>query len=306
MMSFPPYLVEFLTGSFSYATELQALGMALQGAVAVKSGLNKDGKMHWFHAFALTTIVAFGGGWLGFMLMGKPTSMITGGDINVGSCIIAFLVVNYTPFDIGFQLLNFLPVKIVVTAFAQLFRSSGMIRFIKTATSEIQPSPYYPTPLLGPIVYGTMLGNMSGFMLKGFDGYLGGGMPWPFQNGLFIGTFFHIFAHDEKGFLGTTLRGVFKSMGSETLLGGLDDVTFAHVITAGFMQLAGIMMLPNFLGPTFNPIVDPPAWVGIYIAAVLRVEEPEEVESSPPKKEMDNEIQGNGSKKKRKRKKKVA
>ncbi len=187
-MALPSYLVDFLTGSFPYASELQALGMALQGAVAVRSGLNKDGKMHWFHAFALTTVVAFGGGWLGFMLMGKPTSMISGGDVNVTACIIAFLTVNYTPFDIGFQVLNSLPVKIVVTAFAQLFRSSGMIRFINTANSEIQPSPYYPIPVLGPIVYGTMLGNMSGFMLKGLDGYLQGGMPWPFQNGKRNGT----------------------------------------------------------------------------------------------------------------------
>ena len=124
--------------------------------------------------------------------------------------------------------------------------------------------------------------------------------------GLFIGTFFHVFAHDEKGILGTTLRGFVKSFGNGTLLGGLDDVTFAHVITAGFMQVAGILMLPNFLGPTFNPIVDPPSWVGKTIAAVLMVEEPEEVESSSAKKELDHEIQVNAIKKKRKRKKKVA
>lgn len=124
--------------------------------------------------------------------------------------------------------------------------------------------------------------------------------------GLFIGTFFHVFAHDEKGILGTTLRGFVKSVGSGSLLGGLDDITFAHVITAGFMQVAGILMLPNFLGPTFNPIVDPATWLGKTIAAVLRVEEHEEVESSSAKKEIAHEVPANGIKKKRKRKKKVA
>ena len=123
---------------------------------------------------------------------------------------------------------------------------------------------------------------------------------------MFIGTFFHVFAHDEKGILGTTLRGFVKAIGNGSLLGGLDDVTFAHVITAGFMQVAGLLMLPNFLGPTFNPILDPLVWVGETIAAVLRVEEHEEIESSPAKKEVDNEVQANGIKKKRKRKKKVA
>ena len=182
-MSIPPSLVSFLTATYPYATELQALGMAFQGAMAVRAGANKDRKMHWFHAFALTTILAFGGGWLGFMLMGKPTSMVTGGDVNVTACVIAFVTVNYTPFDIGYKILNLLPCKVLITVFAQLFRSTGMIKFINTAYSEISPTPYYPIPVLGPIVYGTMLGNMGGLVMKGFDGYLKNGIPWPFQNG---------------------------------------------------------------------------------------------------------------------------
>lgn len=182
-MSIPPGLVSFLTATYPYAAELQALGIALQGAMAVRAGANKDGKMHWFHAFALTTILAFGGGWLGFLLMGKPTSMISGGDINVTACVIAFVAVNYTPLDIGYKFFNLLPVKVLIVVFAQLFRSTGMVKFINTAFDEISPTPYYPIPVLGPIVYGTMLGNMGGFIVNGIDGYLKNGMPWPFQNG---------------------------------------------------------------------------------------------------------------------------
>jgi hypothetical protein len=28
-----------------------------------------------------------------------------------------------------------------------------------------------------------MLGNMGGFVLKGIEGHVGSGMPWPVQNG---------------------------------------------------------------------------------------------------------------------------
>lgn len=188
-MSLPESVVRLLTASYPYATELQALGMALQGAMAVRSGANKDRRMHWFHAFALTTVLAFGGGWLAPMLMGKPTSMVSAGDVNVTACVVAFITVNYTPYDFGYKLLNLLPFKVLITVFAQLFRSTGMVKFINAAYTEISPTPYYPIPVLGPIVYGTMLGNMGGLMLKGFDGYLKGGIPWPFQNGM-ISSFF--------------------------------------------------------------------------------------------------------------------
>jgi TRIC channel len=263
-------IVKLLTADFPLASELQALGIAFQGAMAVRSGPNKDKKMHWFHAFALTTLLAFGGGWFGFLLMGKPTSMISGGDVNVTCCVIAFLAVNYSPLDIGYKLLSWLPFKILITVFAQLFRSTGTIKFINTAFNEVSPSPHYPIPVVGPILYGTMLGNMGGLFVKGFDGYLKDGVPFPFQNGFVLGSFYHLFANDAKGFLGTTLRGAIKWVGNGILLLGLDDRTFAHVIMAGFMQVAGILMLPDFLGPSFSPIADPPVWIGRTLTSKIK------------------------------------
>ncbi len=100
-------------------------------------------------------------------------------------------------------------------------------------------------------------------------------------------------------------------VGDGALLLGLNDSTFAHVATAGFMQLAGIMMLPNFLGPTFNPIVDPAMWLGRIITATFPVESPPELEQQALSKTRtdisanDTEATAAG-KKKRKRKKKMA
>lgn len=182
-MSFWPTVLSYFAGDTPYNYELRAFGIALQGAMAVRNGPNKDGKMHWFHAMALTSILGFGGGWMGFIWMGKPTSMIVNGDVNIAICLLAFVIANYTPFDIGYKLANTLPVKIVYTALAQLFRSLGMIGFITQAFNEVKPSVYYPTPILGPVIYGCLLGNMGGFLVKGFDGHLKNGIPWPFQNG---------------------------------------------------------------------------------------------------------------------------
>mmetsp|Transcript_118984 Transcript_118984/g.344141 ORF Transcript_118984/g.344141 Transcript_118984/m.344141 type:complete len:313 (+) Transcript_118984:332-1270(+) len=302
-------VVTFLTASYPFASELQAFGIALQGAMAVRNGANKDGKMHWFHAFALTTLLAFGGGWFGFLLMGKPTSMITGGDVNVTCCVIAFLAVNYTPLDIGYKILSSFPGKIFVTIFAQMFRCTGTIKFINTGFQEISPTPYYPIPVIGPILYGTMLGNMGGFFVKGFDGYLKNGVPWPFQNGIFIGTFYHLFANDKEGVLGTNLRSIVKSVVDGEQMFGLDDTTFAHVVMASFMLITGVIMLPEFFGPSFSPIAEPAFWLGRSLSSKLVTSESSSVKRIPsPERTPEASVNGSaasaGKKGKNKRKKK--
>ena len=176
-------IIAFLSGSSPYHAELRTFGQAFMGALAVRSNANKNKDMNWFHAFALTTIAAFGGGWFGFIWMGKPTSLITGGDVTLTITAIVFVMLTYTPMDIGYKIGNMLPVKIMMNSLAQLFRGLGMIGFINAASAEVAPSKYYPTAVLGPVVYGTLLGNMGAFFLKGFHGHLEKDIPWAFQNG---------------------------------------------------------------------------------------------------------------------------
>ena len=249
-------IMEFLTGTTPYHVELRTFGIAFQGAMAVRNGLNKDKKMNPFHAFAWTTILGFGGGWFTFLFLGKPTSMIASGDVNITLSFLAFLIVNYMPGDIGYKLGMSLPGMLLTTSLAQMFRSMGTIGFISTAAKEISPSKYYGIPVLGPILYGSLLGNMGAFFVKGFDGHLKNGMPWPFQNGLFIGTFFHLFAHDVSGSLGTGLRSIVYSIVDPAWL-SLDDRTFALFVMNLFMLVTGIMRMPQFYGPAFNPILAP-------------------------------------------------
>lgn len=178
------HAVSFLTGQSPLSGEMQSFWMAIQGAMVVRRGPNKEGKLAPFHAFCLSVAAGFAGGWLGFVWMGRPSAMLYN-DFNFASCLLAFWLVNYTPFDLGFKLCSWLPVELVTTSWAQLFRSLGICKFADVCFEAFkeQPSPYYPIPIFGPILYATMLGNMGGFLTRGFAGYVENGMPWPFQNG---------------------------------------------------------------------------------------------------------------------------
>ena len=93
-----------------------------QGALAVRNGLNRENKLHFFHAFALSSIAGFGGGWMGFVWLGLPSSMITS-DIGLACCIIAYAIVNWTPYDLGFKYGKTFPILAPAISLAQLFRS---------------------------------------------------------------------------------------------------------------------------------------------------------------------------------------
>ena len=75
-------------------------------------------------------------------------------DINMAACIAAYILVNHLPLDLGYLLCNTLPVTLVTTSFAQLFRSLGIMKFVTVCFEAFKdnPSPYYPIPVFGPIM----------------------------------------------------------------------------------------------------------------------------------------------------------
>jgi hypothetical protein len=83
------------------------------------------------------------------------------------------------------------------------------------------------------------------------------------KSGFVVGTFFHLFAHDGTGPLGTTLRSVVYSVIDPAALGlgEMDDRAFAVFSVNLFMQFTGFVMLPFFMGPAFSPIADPWVWL---------------------------------------------
>ena len=90
-------------------------------------------------------------------------------------------------------------------------------------------------------------------------------IPGLFFLGLFLATFYHFYVNDREGPVGTALRGAIGPL-VEPL--GLDDDTFATAFVSLFMQVMGILQLPEFLGPSFtpfgsailNPFMDASTW----------------------------------------------
>lgn len=155
------HVIDFLSGTSIYSMEMQALWMAIQGAIFVRAGPNKNNELHWFHAFTLSVLVGFAGGFFGFVWLGKPSSMLSN-DMNMAGCILAFTLVNYTPFDIGYMILNTLPFAVVTVVWSQLFRARGLVGFVTACFAEFKntPSPYYPIPIFGPIIYATVRASL--------------------------------------------------------------------------------------------------------------------------------------------------
>jgi hypothetical protein len=258
------YLVQFLTGNFHLSGELQSFWMAVQGCMMVRAARNPTKKeLTWFHAFCLSVLAGYAGGWFGFVLMAKPTSMFYN-DLNMASCIVAFLVVNCTPFDVGYRLCQTLPFSLLTVSFAQLFRSTAIPKFVQVCYHEFatKGTPYYPSvPVFGPIMYATLLGNMGGFITKGIEGHVESGMPWAIQNGLFTASFYHFFVNDKTGAVGLHLRRLLSPLlvllkfdpASEA-----DHATFAACAVSLFMQVVGILQMPRFFGPAFSPFTSSP------------------------------------------------
>jgi hypothetical protein len=219
--------------------------------------------MHWFHAFFKSTLTAYAGATFTNIFMGRPTAMFAN-DIFFGACILGFVTVNFLPMDVGYHLFNTFIGEFLATVFSQIFRVGGVTGFSDAAYGMFKdsPSPYYPTPVFGPILFPSVLGNMGGFFFNGFDAYLEKGMPWLFQQGLSCSMFYHFYAHDSEGAIGQTLRGILKPVAVQvmTLLGAdekesEDDALFAKVAVGVFMLIMAIVRMPQFLGPRFSPFV---------------------------------------------------
>lgn len=261
--------INYLTGSFDYAAELRIFGQAFQACMAVRNGPNKENKMVWFHAFLLSLFTAFSGSFTP-LLMGRPALMLSN-DVIFCAITLAFILVNYTPFSVGYKIGGSFPGVLVYTLFAQLFRVAGLITFNSIAFEAFKDSSsnYYPVPIVGPILLPIALANMGGFFTKGFDGYLKNGMPWPVQNGIFCATFYHFYVNDQTGIIGVTLREYVNilcdSLKKQIILLApeldaaispmLSEQKFAVVVVSAFMHVTGILQLPYFFGPSFSPFV---------------------------------------------------
>mmetsp|Transcript_15335 Transcript_15335/g.32463 ORF Transcript_15335/g.32463 Transcript_15335/m.32463 type:complete len:294 (-) Transcript_15335:246-1127(-) len=256
-------LVDLLTMNFPYATEVVCTFMAIQGSMAVRNGPNRTNSMNWFHAFLKSTLTAYAGATFTNIFMGRPTAMFAN-DVFFGSCLIGFAIVNWLPFGIGYYICGTFLGELITTVFATVFRIGGVAGFSDAAFAAFKdaPSPYYPIPVFGPILFPTALANMGGFLKGGIDGYMEKGMPWLFQQGLSCSAFYHFYTHDAEGYVGVTLREVVRPFAIQImmLLGAdekerEDDRLFAKFVVGVFMASMAVLRMPQLLGPKFSPFL---------------------------------------------------
>jgi hypothetical protein len=262
--------------------------MAIQGSMTVRNGPNKSKSMNWFHAFFKSTLTAYAGATFTNMFMGRPTAMLAN-DVFFGACLLGFAAVNCLPLDVGHGLFNTFPGELFHTLFSQVFRAGGVTGFSDAAFGAFKdaPSPYYPTPVFGPILFPSALGNMGGFFFHGFDAYLEKGMPWLFQQGLSCSTFYHFYAHDVEGAVGVALRGAVKPLAVPFMVAmgateeeSRDDVLFAKVAVGLFMCVVAVLRMDAFLGPKFSPYLTIYNWM----AYPFKKKKSKKVQTVPGKK----------------------
>eukprot|EP00603_Paraphysomonas_imperforata_P015917 CAMPEP_0114470952 /NCGR_PEP_ID=MMETSP0104-20121206/11542_1 /TAXON_ID=37642 ORGANISM="Paraphysomonas imperforata, Strain PA2" /NCGR_SAMPLE_ID=MMETSP0104 /ASSEMBLY_ACC=CAM_ASM_000202 /LENGTH=145 /DNA_ID=CAMNT_0001644743 /DNA_START=42 /DNA_END=479 /DNA_ORIENTATION=- len=80
---------------------------------------------------------------------------------------------------------------------------------VARAHAALLPSsdPYYPIPLVGPILAGAMTGSLGMFapLDKGLAA-VKTRVPWPLQGALITAGVYHLTIHDAEGYLGVWLR----------------------------------------------------------------------------------------------------
>lgn len=178
------HIVHFLTADYPYASELQAFFQAYAGHLMVRRVHNSARQLSWFHAFMLGAVSSFGGSTFAPLLMGRPTGVLAN-ELSVPILIVTYLLTYHMPLDIGYKFGNTLLFRLIATPFTSMFKTSGTAGYSTAAFYAFKDnaSKLYSIPVVAPILYPTLLGNMGAFFTKGFHGHLKNGMPWAFQNG---------------------------------------------------------------------------------------------------------------------------
>lgn len=215
---------------------------AINGATAVYAANVGKPRLYWLNSLVLVVIGSFGGGTLAPLLIGRP-SMIVWNDQIIVLCMLAWYATHY----LGCQkFLTWLPVKMIWTLFLGLFRTHSVINVLTASLSVLGPTPYYPIPIIGPIVVGTALGCLGMFLP--FDKGLApikNGTPWNLQGALITATFYHLMVNDNVGFLGHSLRAA---------VGTYDAPTTKMILATMHIVSLELQVLFNADANIFTPI----------------------------------------------------
>jgi hypothetical protein len=189
---------------------------ALNGALTVQAMNAGKPPLYWIHSLVLVVFTAFGGGLLAPILAGRPCIPVAN-DLVIPLCVVFWYLTHHIP---GLpKLLNFAPLKFVWTAGIGLFRAHAITNNVNATMAVLAAGPYYPIPLVGPILIGTCVGALGAFLP--FDKGLApiqNSCNWGIQAAFMTATFYHLMVNDQQGVLGTAMRSVMGNLSASTVL----------------------------------------------------------------------------------------
>lgn len=134
---------------------------SLLSALAVKedlgAGAHAFSRKHPLACWLSTMLVIFAGGMVAAALLGEPILGPLKNSPQLLVATICWYVVFYTPFDIGYKVSKFLPVKLVASAMKEIYRAK------KIHDGVVHAAKLYPNAYIIMIIIGTLKGNGAGF-----------------------------------------------------------------------------------------------------------------------------------------------
>ncbi|CAG4986865.1 unnamed protein product [Colias eurytheme] len=121
------------------------------------SGAQAFSRKHPLSCWLSTMLVIFAGGMVANGLLGEPILAPLKNTPQLVIGTITWYVVFYTPFDVGYKVAKFLPVKVAAAAMKEIYRAKKVYDGVSHAAK------LYPNAYIIMIVVGTLKGNGAGF-----------------------------------------------------------------------------------------------------------------------------------------------
>jgi len=199
-------LERFALKKLPYVTET-ALGChVINATMGVHASFIGKPKPYWLHSLVLVVLTGFGGGIIGPLLIGKP-SFIMINDLIIPLCVMCW----YSIHCLGlYNILNWKPVKIVWSLYLAILRAHSAMDVVNLSFTVLKPGPYYPVPLVGPVLCSTLTGCLGGFMPldKGLLPIFKS-TSWIVQSAFLSAAYYYFMIKDTTGIIGVTMRNVF-------------------------------------------------------------------------------------------------
>uniref|UniRef100_A0A7S2UVJ1 Bulb-type lectin domain-containing protein n=1 Tax=Fibrocapsa japonica TaxID=94617 RepID=A0A7S2UVJ1_9STRA len=185
---------DLLLLDFPYAKEIALICYCFFIANKMKK---KFENQFWFHSLVLYFFTALGGATLVPLILGKPPAYFQN-DFVAACGFTAWLLTMYAPYNLVGKFFALAPCDYALSLMAFIFLGNSCLNTVDLCNSFFNPSAYYPTPMIAPIVLGAISVSAGQFFplnegLKAIEHTV----PWNIQCGFFGAVFYQLAIQDD-------------------------------------------------------------------------------------------------------------